>query len=190
MLCIGSSHIRRFSEFINPGRPSHEVFDIQGLPQVHFHGISGARVGNPRHLREFSSVVRNLKPAHLIVHLGGNDLDSVQNNIEATIYGLLAFTSQLTNQHNLRSVTIIRLMLRQRTRYTSVAAYNARVIDANVLLKEQCRSSGMIYWRLKGFTNSNDNILLDGVHLNSLGMRKYFRQLRGIIMKNFHSINY
>jgi hypothetical protein len=38
-----------------------------------FFGISGATVGNPSHLHDFLSAIRRANPAHLIVHLGGND---------------------------------------------------------------------------------------------------------------------
>jgi hypothetical protein len=150
---------------------------------VFFHGIGGARVGNPSHLREFESAVNHYRPAHLIVHFGGNDLDSNEDCVDTTIYGLISFVTLLKRQHNLRSVTIIRLLPRQRTRHVNARTYNSLVIKANTLLKELCVGAGINYWRLRGFTNCSDNIFVDGVHLNTLGMRKYYKQIRGILLK-------
>lgn len=183
-LCIGSSHVRRFHQFIGTHRSSSEVFNIELLPQVSFFGIGGAKVSSPRHLQEFGCEIQRIKPVHLIVHFGGNDLDSVEYSVDITIHGLIAWLTRVRRINNLSSITIIRLLPRPVTRYISALEYTDRVLKANALLKEQCAEFNFTYWRLKGFTNCTDNIFLDGVHLNSYGMRKYYRQMWGILLKN------
>lgn len=57
-----------------------EVFNIVGLPPVRFFGLSGETVTSPRHLEPFLAAVQYHRPKFLVVHLGGNDLDSDEDN--------------------------------------------------------------------------------------------------------------
>lgn len=106
-LCIGSSHVRRFHQFVGTNRSSSEVFYIEKLPQVSFFGVGGAKVSSPRHLREFGSEIQRIKPVHLIVHFCGNDLDSVEDSVAITIHGLIAWLTRVKRINNLSSITII-----------------------------------------------------------------------------------
>ena len=182
ILCIGDSHVKRFGAYIGNRRASSELFDIVNLPQVDFFGISGGAVNNSRHLETILAAVQHYRPTCLIVHLGGNDLDCSDVTVDSVIYKLVAFLTQIRRQFNINHITVLRFMPRERTRHIDPHAYNARVVRANAILKNQCGQVGLIYWRMKGFTNSRNNIFSDGVHLNSLGMKKYFRQLRGILL--------
>jgi lysophospholipase L1-like esterase len=182
ILCIGDSHVRRFHTFVGHGRASSEIFNIANLPQVNFLGISGGAVNNSRHRETILAAVQHHRPTCLIVHIGGNDLDRREDSVDATIYGLVAFLTQLRRQFAIDKIMVMRLLPRERTRYIDPGAYNSRVVRANALLKNQCREVGLLYWRMKGFTQSRDHILSDGVHLNPLGLRKYYRHVRGILL--------
>lgn len=173
ILCVGDSHVKRCGAFID-SQASADVFKIADLPQVNFFGISGGAVTNPRHLRTI---------------LGGNYLDSRDNAIDTVVFGLTAFLTQIRVQFHIPHITVMRFMPRERTRNIDPETYNERVVLANTKLKFQCQQVGLVYWRLKGFTNSREQIFADGVHLNSLGMRKYFRQLRGIFLSFLHNNN-
>lgn len=98
------------------------------------------------------------------------------------VFGLTTFLTQIRAQFNIPHITVMRFMPRERTRNIDAHIYNERVVLANTNLKLQCQQVGLVYWRMKGFTNSREQIFSDGVHLNSLGMRKYFRQLREIFL--------
>lgn len=188
ILCVGDSHVKRFGAFID-SQASADVFKIADLPQVNFFGIGGGAVTNPRHLRTILAVIDEHRPTCLIVHMGGNDLDSRDTAIDTVVFGLTAFLTQIRVQFHIVHITVIRFMPRERTRNIDPETYNERVVLANTKLKFQCQQVGLVYWRLKGFTNSREQIFADGVHLNSLGMRKYFRQLRGIFLSFLHNNN-
>lgn len=85
ILCVGDSHVKRFGAFID-SQASADVFKIADLPQVNFFGISGGAVTNPRHLRTILAVIDEHRPTCLIVHMGGNDLDSRDNAIDTCVW--------------------------------------------------------------------------------------------------------
>lgn len=149
---------------------------------MNFFGISGGAMTNSRYLRTILEVIHEHRPLCLIVHMGGNDLGCRDNTIDNAVFGLNAFLTQIRAQFNIPHITVMRFMPRERTRNIDAHTYNERVVLANTNLKLQCQQVGLVYWRMKGFTNSREQIFSDGVHLNSLGMRKYFRQLRGIFL--------
>lgn len=76
-LVIRDSHVNRLRQFIGPNRSSADVFNIRELSTLEYFGISSSVVSNNEHLRKFSAIVRQNQPPHLIVIVGGNDLDSL-----------------------------------------------------------------------------------------------------------------
>lgn len=180
-LCIGDSHIKRLKSHLGV-QSSASAFNIAGLSPVHFVGISGGLISCDRHLRNFSAAVNRFRPRHLIVCLGGNDLDTSEWNAECVITRLVTFLTQLKNTFLLKTVTVLSYFPRQRTRTTSLQIYQNRVIEANCLLQDLCKFHGLTFWRLRGFSESKQQILCDGVHLNKLGFHKLIRQLRGILL--------
>lgn len=183
-LFIGSSHVKRFSSYLGNRGTSAELFNIYGLPPVRFFGLSGGTVTNPRHLESFLAAVQHHRPKFLVVHLGGNDLDSDEDNTQLVVLKLIAFLQTVKVHFTIHKVTVVKLLPREQTRHVDPVFYNQRVIAANTFLKDQCALTGLVYWRMRGFTNSGTNIFADGVHLNSVGMNKYFRQLRGILLSH------
>lgn len=131
--------------------------------------------------RAITSAVRNTRPQHVLVNLGGNDPDSSED-IECIISRLVSFASLLKRQFHICTVVILSFMHRSQTRNINITSYNSRVDAANQLLKSYVPQGGMLFWKLKGFTNSVNNIFSDGVHLNSLGQYKLYRQIRGILL--------
>lgn len=179
-LLVGDSHVRRFENYVK-GLLRNETFNISNLGIFDFCGISGGSIANHAHTRAIISAVRNTRPQHVIVNLGGNDLGSSED-IECIISRLVSFASLLKRHFNIRTVAILSLMHRYRTRNISITSYNSRVDEANQLLKSYVPQGGMLFWKLKGFKNSVNNIFSDGVHLNCLGQYKLLRQIRGILL--------
>ena len=178
----------RFKEYVRNGQHLSDVFNIHGLDRVHFFGIRGGSVLNPRHLEILSNTINFYRPSHLIVHIGGNDLDKRDDCTELCILKLKAFLTQIRQSCSVRNITVLKLIPRKVTRHTCTTDFNSRVVKANSLLKRQCVDVNFRYWRLRGFTNSIINILSDGVHLNSHGLAKYFREIRGILLLHHRSL--
>lgn len=115
-LVIGDSHVNRLRQLIEPNRSSADVFNIQELSTAEYFGISGGVVSNNEHLRKFSAIVSQNQPRHLIVILGGNDLDS-PDSVECVLNKLMAFLTQLKALFHIKSVTILSLFRRERRRH-------------------------------------------------------------------------
>ena len=94
-LFIGDSYVSRFKEYVRNGQHLSDVFNIHGLDRVHLFGIRGGSVLNPRHLEILSNTINFYRPSHLIVHIGGNDLDKRDDCKELCILKLIAFLTQI-----------------------------------------------------------------------------------------------
>ncbi|XP_061167216.1 uncharacterized protein LOC133176061 [Saccostrea echinata] len=185
-LVIGDSHVNRLRLYIGPGSSAADSYSIRELTTVKYYGISGGLVTNNHHLRKFSSIVQQINPHHLIVLLGGNDLDS-PSPVELIVTKLVSFLTQLKHLYQLKTVTILSYFPRERTRLVSAELYTRRVNQANENLRINCFEHKLTYWKLRGFTNSRDPILRDGVHLNNLGNYKLVRQIRGVFLHQLTS---
>lgn len=108
-LCVGDSHVNRLSSYIGTRLPSSSVFDITGLSDVKFYGISGGLISSDRHLSLITAAVRQHQPRYVIVCLGGNDLNSSDPDwsIEVILMRLVTFLTQLKNLFNLQKVTVL-----------------------------------------------------------------------------------
>ena len=117
VLIAGSSHVRRLEQFILT-RPSLDTFALIDGPEIHFYGISGEKISRSNDLANISSKIQEIQPKHLILHIGGNDLDN--NNISKedaseVSLKLVLFANTLKSRFSLYSVTICQLLPRERT---------------------------------------------------------------------------
>lgn len=96
-LIVGDSHVRRFRAFLGAHRSAYSVFNIYELKEMNYFGISGGLVSNSHHISLLTSAVRRFRPQHLIVFIGGNDLDScdLDFSLECVVSKLTAYLTQL-----------------------------------------------------------------------------------------------
>lgn len=185
LLFIGSSHIKRLESYIKRIDPV-SPFSVRDV-SIQFHGISGGRLCSSSHVNSFDRTISNLKPNALIIHIGGNDLDQPGMDIEGAIIialRLVALCKQFVVKYNLQKIICVQLMARSNTRHVNVQIYNDLVIAFNRQLKSELSScSNVIYWRLKGIKNTGDNLYQDGVHFNEIGLKKYYKNLRGAVLQ-------
>lgn len=89
--------------------PSSIVYNVDSLSEVLYHVISGGRVSNHRHLVSLTFAVSRIRPSHVIVMMGSNDLDSADPyfNVECLVFRLIAFLTQLRNTNILVSITVL-----------------------------------------------------------------------------------
>lgn len=168
-LCIGDSHVKRLKTFLEVYKSNAAAYDIAGQCSVNYFGISGGSVSCDHHLGMLSSVVRHHRQQHLIVCLSDLDVADWDWSAECVVAKLVTFLTQLRNRFLLKTVPILSYIPRQRTRSISPDLYKLRVIEANCWLQDFCRNHQLIFWRLRGFSDSKQQILCDGVHLNHYG---------------------
>ena len=72
VLIIGHSFIDRLKAFVQQERHIHTYTTLNGIGQVHFHGVGGRTIAK---FRKFDfDIVRRIAPHIIVLELGSNDL--------------------------------------------------------------------------------------------------------------------
>lgn len=136
VLILSSSHIRRLERYIWD-RPELRHFSLFNPPVINFLGISGGRITNSDHIDTFISSVRIHQPGHVLIHIGGNDLDSNGGDVQEIVFKLITFASTIIDRFDVSSVTICQLLIRDKTLKVPPEKYNKLVKEAKTLLKKR-----------------------------------------------------
>ena len=137
VLILGSSHVNHFKTFLK--EENKLDFELQPPVEIHLFGISGGLISRSSHVRRLEEEIQTVQPDALIIHIGGNDLDDKEhepNRVAETCQLLVSVCDLFATRYNLKLVTVMQLMPRQRTRHWDPELYNNRVIDFNRLLKQ------------------------------------------------------
>ena len=126
-------------------------------------------------------------PSHIIVHLGGNDLDSEELSeefAEETVLKIISVCGMLKQRHSIQQVTIMQLYQeRKHAIYLKIFTITWLFIPTVSLRKELKTILNFKYWNIKGVKNSPVNLYLDGVHFIQEGHIRYYRSVRGAIIQ-------
>lgn len=190
VLIVGSSHIRWLEKFLLSMNCNNN-FNLQPQPVINFNGISGGKLCNADHVRRFERSISLCKPTYLIIQVGGNDLDSSSVSVESVELMILQFVSLCTlfqSRYNILKIIVLQLLPRPSPRYLSAASYQYFVKYANRILKRELSIyPSIVYWKIKRVKNPASEIFKDGVHFNSTGMKKYYNNIRGAVIKLLRS---
>lgn len=138
----------------------------------------------PNHL----PAIEDQRPDILYLHIGGNDLDSGCDPefLAATIISVV----QRLLRAGVKRVLVSQLLDRL-DHGTRQADFSQRVDFVNEKLANWClREPQVEFLRHKGLNNNWCLDAKDGTHPNSWGMIKYFRSVRGGIMRALKSLGY
>ena len=178
VLIIGHSFIHRLKAFVQKERHIHTYKTLNGIGQVHFHGVGGRTIAK---FRKFDfDVVRRIGPDIIVLELGSNDL--VELSAQTVGSELETLAREL---HELPSVQLVVIGQDLRRRSQNSDNFNCKVAKLQKYLSVVLEQLPFCYyWRHTGFWNSNSELYLpDGVHLNRLGNYKFMRSIRGAILK-------
>ncbi|KAK6179056.1 hypothetical protein SNE40_011502 [Patella caerulea] len=192
VLLLGSSHICRLDKFMlqNKEYKNFNWRDDFELIQTCLFGIGGGKITSSRHCRRWEEKLSSERPDHLLVQFLGNDLDDPELNIDLVHEisdKMVAMLTMWVQRYNLQKITICKLMPRASVRYAdSVTHYNSMVMQCNNYLEQLVQS--VPSWslaRLRGVSSELPafHLLQDGVHLNNLGLKLYYRSIRGAILR-------
>ena len=177
VLILGDSHITWLDRFVRATRPGRtDGFAVDG------------------HNCVVRCVVRrrvDAEAAHVVIlHVGGNDLDSLPSQQPQAIgMSVFMFAKQLVGQ-GVRHVVISQVLRRARWRHSTVEDGTRRVDAMNEFLDAACSGPEPIsFWRHKGLWNVQRTVFrLDGVHMNDLGNYRLYRSMRGAIFTAMKAI--
>lgn len=180
---LGHSFIRRLRDFMDNSDyffnlRLHWPFNIMSRAQG---GLTISRLIHER-LDLFSfRQDENIKIVYL--QLGGNDLSNRELSARQVANEIYSFACFLHFGLEIPFVIIGELLFRDRK--CDGPDYNSRVVETNCALLDMTRSDGnpnIIFWRHHGFWQDLSHLCWDRVHLNHLGMLKYFRSVRSAVM--------
>ena len=135
VLLLGSSHMNRLKHYVN--KLQQQEFNLDGNI-INLFGINGVRIGNNDHCRRWETYIEQVKPMHIIVHIGGNDLDCPNCNNETAeeiILKIIALFDIFRVRFHINNITFVQPLERQHTRHVPVQIYNNLVKYANNFLK-------------------------------------------------------
>lgn len=139
VLIAGSSHVKRFEHYVNQNREFQNL-NLNPNIFVTFYGISGGKLTNNSHLQALEQKLRHVSPDFLILHLGGNDLDTTSAD-ETYAYELslrlCCIAETFARRFNIKKTIVCQLMPRYRTRVLDINSYNELVIKFNRILKRE-----------------------------------------------------
>jgi len=154
-----------------------------GPTQVYYHGISG---GNMARLHAGLHQVGFIQPHAVILDIGGNDLCDPAVDPLSLAVDIVKAAAVLISDIGVKIVVVMPLFKRDRTRVRPQwrsrmrSDYNNMVEVVNARLVLLCASTpGVHMWRRSGMTADWELLLKDGVHFNTRGHEKYFRNVRG-----------
>jgi hypothetical protein len=139
VLVLGSSRIRRLHDYIDRFADLTN-FNLNGQISVNYFGISGGRITNSEHCYRWDWSVESINPEHVVVQLGGHDLDVVKADKEVAeeiALKIIVFCHTFISIHKVQHVTIVQFLNRQSTWHVPPDTYNKLVKYANEYLKSE-----------------------------------------------------
>ena len=123
-------------------------------------------------------VVALFAPDILILQLGTNDLSLLDPLVVGS--SIEELVTVLQDTYNVKLICVCQTLL------GSDPVFNARVRAFNKYLKTFLEALPYVFsWGHRGFWNASQRFLArDGVHLNRQGQYKFFRSLRGAVLKS------
>lgn len=187
---LGHSFVRRLSFFCEANNKQN--MDIEEYENFSLVGYSGAKVHKILHILNncssfgFSPIEKQLRGCDIvIIHIGENDITSNTVNAKKLADDVLWIARTLITSFVVKRVIIGQLMKRKQGRYSLPCSFNAITESVNARLEFLCEFFKKIdFLKHKGFSLNWDMYLCeDGTHLNDKGMTRYYRSLRGSLLR-------
>ena len=184
---LGHSFIRRLNGDIQDSNKPEFVhnFDLKQCI-VKSCGVSSATINKLKGNHDVDSFLLEFQPHILIVQLGENDLCDENLRPETAADKIFGYIKEIKQTFGIITAIICELFPRKKPLGTSVKTYHDKLNITNKMLDAFCDVEyGINYWKHLRLCRSQQEIFIeDGVHMNELGQRKFYRSVRLCIMRN------
>lgn len=174
---VGHSFVRRMGEFV----ADQHLYNLRiRSTNVEFFGVGGARI------RPFIPIcerwIARRRFDVIFIQLGSNDLCDPASNPEQVATHIISLANYLIFGDTARRVVVGNIHFRVIQPYPG---HNAKVHSTNNLLRRKISHLSQVdYAHLRGFSHPlPDYYLSDGVHLSTAGNHRYFKGMRGAILR-------
>ena len=178
VLVLGHSFIHRLHTFLLRNFNAHiaENLSLPGDLEIRWHGIGGRTVSKT--IRFDLHVVKEFAPNIVLLQIGTNDL-ATTSAVE-TGSAIEDLSRLLHESYGVQVVCVCQTIYRQNS-----PSFNKQVDLLTKYLKVVLEPLPYtFYWRHRGFWRCKSRFLArDGVHLNNRGNYKFFRSLRGAVLR-------
>ena len=173
-LLLGHSFIRRLKvslqrdNSLNLGLNSSEF-------SLLWQGFGGIAI---KHLSNYEYLINNLQPTIMYVEIGSNDLCYRKAQVDQLADHLYSWVLSILARYScVKKIIVGQVIPRLNQPYPH---YNKQVTQFNALFREKCLNHpGIVTWKHKGLVTAFANCLLpDGVHLNSVGEKKFKHSIK------------
>ena len=186
VLIIGHSFVRRLQEALHsPNNPDLAPDMKLSQCDVFLFGIGGLKISSaPAFLGRVKTVLEDKRPDICILQIGENDLCSHTVRPLSLASTIDDVACSLLSDFQVSVVYVSQLFTRPSPRSITLDEYLTRRDDTNHYLEVMLAShSRVFYWTHKRMFHSPLLIFArDGVHLNPVGTRKFFKSLRQAII--------
>jgi hypothetical protein len=147
VLIAGSSRVRRLGQHVS-ALPNGN-FNITTAPlDAIFFGIGGGKLENEQDIAAIEYAIQRRDPSFLILHIGGNDLDTTDLDdifCQRLALKLVLMTKTFPIRHNIQFVFVCELCPREAPRNVSAGKYNKYKRLFNKLLKGEIKKMNYRY---------------------------------------------
>ena len=152
--------------------------------EIAYEGIRGATVATLLSPSVMSRVVARRADV-VILHIAGNYICGRSASPPIMVALDVLRLARRLLESGTKRVAVCQVCRRSRWRGLSYEEGAARVIEINRYLEAFCRDSDCVFfWRHKRLWNSVHEVFrADGVHFNDVGNYRFYRSLRGAMMK-------
>lgn len=184
VLILGHSYVRRLGEFVH--NSSMDVSPNFGIPltrcRITYSGYGGATVHRLHGV--LRKEVAQARPDVVLLQIGSNDVRSNDDDPKLLADSIIDFARRVNREFGIEHVIVSQLFLRNQS---TCSQYNDIIGEMNTHLHDRLHGERYIsFWRHHGFWNPEVRALLqhqDQVHFNELGNYRYYRSLKGAILK-------
>ncbi|XP_071501990.1 uncharacterized protein [Diadema antillarum] len=186
VLVLGHSYIGSLNSFIERD-PARSNLALERSSVLAFlHDVGHTQPGNVFSASSQLDLVWELSPDAVVIDLGSNDLCELGATTESTVTALLDLALRVSRIPGVRHVIVCGIIPRLFVPKWKTN-FNAAVHDTNRLLAKFLENLPNVhFWRHRAFTQNHSKLFMqDGVHFNEAGMLRYFRTIRGAVMKAY-----
>ena len=124
--------------------------------------------------------IQRVRPRFIILNVGSNDLSSSGGLRPETLGSTIhEFVNDLNQNYGVEKVIVLQQLRREHAPYL-----NSRIDLLNRYLRVTLEDEGCTeFWRHPHLSMNTPGFYLDGTHLGPLGMERYYRSIRGVIIQ-------
>lgn len=184
-LIFGHSFIHRLKSYLHNPPQGHNPSLFDAHTNITCIGKGGSYLSGAKYNCLMHNVHLHVSTTNthtVIISLGTNDLDSGVSPIQVA-HSIYALAQSILATYNIRYVFVDQIINRDTVLFPGFQLRAKEANDALQQLIEKGNNPSIRFWHHLNFQNPKQNLLCeDGVHLNKVGIKKYWRSLRGAIL--------